>query len=276
MTHTPDKYCVFGNPIAHTKSPQIHSAFAKETNQNIVYNKQLVELGEFAKAARDFFDHGGKGLNITVPFKHDAFDFADLLTERADTAGAVNTLVLQENGKIMGDNTDGIGMVSDITQRLKWAIHNKRILILGAGGAVKGVLLPVLHENPAEVVIANRTVSKAEDLAKRFAQYGNISAVGFDGIGGRAFDIIINGTSASLAGDLPPIPDTCIVVNGNVYDMMYAKEATPFITWAKQNGAANTADGLGMLVGQAAEAFNLWRGVRPNTQDIFEILRSHS
>lgn len=269
-----DKYCVFGNPIAHSKSPQIHTSFAKETKQSLVYEKQLVELGEFSSAAQTFFSDGGKGLNITVPFKHDAFDFADTLTERAETAGAVNTLVLQENGKILGDNTDGIGMVSDITLRLGWSLTNKRVLILGAGGAVRGVLLPVLQESPGNLVVANRTVSRAEELASQFSKYGNISASGFDSIGDRQFDIIINGTSASLAGDVPPIPTGCLAKEGCVYDMMYAKEGTPFITWAKQNGALATADGLGMLVGQAAEAFFVWRGVRPKVEDVLHNLRN--
>ncbi|MDP6198060.1 MAG: shikimate dehydrogenase [Porticoccaceae bacterium] len=272
-----DKYAVFGNPIKHSKSPEIHRAFAVQTLQSMEYNRQLVELHDFADAADRFFQAGGRGLNITVPFKQDAYSYGSRTTPRARRAGAVNTLAMQSDGTVLGDNTDGVGLVTDIKDNLGWPIRAKRILILGAGGAVRGVLEPLLAEQPQHIVIANRTVDKALQLSKGFAELGYILGCGLDMLEGQEFDLIINGTSASLQGDLPPLPDNVIAPSADhsktaCYDMMYGAEPTAFMSWARQRGAL-AADGLGMLVEQAAESFNLWRGIRPDTQHVIDALR---
>lgn len=268
-----DQYAVFGNPIEHSKSPDIHRAFAEQTGESLAYDKVLVALDGFEATAQQFFNDGGRGLNITVPFKLEAFDFADELTERAKTAEAVNTLKKMPNGRILGDNTDGAGMVADIL-RHGWNIKDKRVLILGAGGAVRGVLQPVFAEQPKQVVIANRTVSKALALVKQFRTYGKIAACGFDDLEDQHFDLVINGTSASLSGDLPPLPDHLLNDQGACYDMMYGANPTVFLEWAKAKGCSNIADGLGMLVGQAAESFDLWRGVKPDTAPVIDRIRN--
>jgi shikimate dehydrogenase len=267
-----DLYAVFGNPINHSKSPVIHRQFAEQTNQDMHYTKQLVNEGEFAKAAQEFFAQGGKGLNVTVPFKMDAFDFAQTLTARAERAGAVNTLARLSDGSILGDNTDGIGMIHDM-HNLGWEIQGKRVLILGAGGAVRGILQPLLEENPARVTIANRTLSKAEELAKNFLDLGDLQAKSFAQLTGDVFDIVINGTSASMQGELPPLPKNLLAQGACCYDMMYGAEPTIFLQWAKNNGAAQIADGLGMLIGQAAEAFYVWRRIRPEVVPVITALR---
>jgi len=267
-----DQYAVFGNPINHSKSPTIHRQFAEQTGQDLHYAKQLIPAGEFISAAQDFFAQGGKGLNVTVPFKIDAFDFAQELTPRAQRAGAVNTLVRQEDGKILGDNTDGIGMVHDM-HNLGWDIQHKRVLVLGAGGAVRGILQPLLAEQPSQVVIANRTLSKAQELATEFHDLGDVRACAYEALAGEKFDIIINGTSASLQGELPPLPPLLLNENAACYDMMYGAELTVFLQWASDNGAAKLADGLGMLVGQAAEAFYVWRHLRPEVVPVITALR---
>ena len=272
-----DKYAVFGNPIKHSKSPEIHRAFAVQTLQAMEYNRQLVELNDFADAADRFFQAGGRGLNITVPFKQDAYSYGSRTTPRARRAGAVNTLAMQSDGTVLGDNTDGVGLVTDIKDNLGWPIRAKRILILGAGGAVRGVLEPLLAEQPQHIVIANRTVDKALQLSKGFAELGYILGCGLDMLEGQEFDLVINGTSASLQGDLPPLPDSLIAPSADnsktaCYDMMYGAEPTAFMSWARQRGAL-AADGLGMLVEQAAESFNLWRGIRPDTQHVIDALR---
>lgn len=267
-----DFYAVFGNPINHSKSPAIHRHFAEQTHQDMQYNKQLVNEGEFVKSAQDFFAQGGKGLNITVPFKLDAYGFAQKLTARAERAGAVNTLALLPDGTILGDNTDGIGMLHDM-HNLGWELEGKRILILGAGGAVRGVLQPLLEEHPAQIIIANRTLSKAEELARQFQDLGNVQARSFEQLAGESFNLVINGTSASLQGELPPLPDNLFAVNAYCYDMMYSAEPTVFLQWAKEKGASQLADGLGMLVGQAAEAFYLWRHIRPEVVPVITSLR---
>lgn len=274
---TVDRYAVCGNPITHSKSPQIHQAFAKQVGHEIEYEKRLIELGHFAADASTFFDQGGCGLNITVPFKEDAFAFADQLSERAKAAGAVNTLAKQADGSILGDNTDGYGLVSDIKQRLGWQLAGASILVLGAGGAVRGVLLPLLGETPLSITIANRTVSKAQGLAEMFAENGNINACGFDELGPEStarFDIIINGTSASLSGELPPIGQACVQANTKVYDMVYGAEPTAFMRWASELGAKDVSDGLGMLVGQAAESFLIWRGAKASIDPVIQLLRN--
>jgi shikimate dehydrogenase len=267
-----DQYAVFGNPINHSKSPAIHRQFAEQTGQDMHYSKQLINEGDFEKSAQDFFAQSGKGLNITVPFKLEAFSFAQQLTPRAQRAGAVNTLALQADGKILGDNTDGIGMVHDM-HNLDWQLEGKRILILGAGGAVRGILQPLLEEQPAQIIIANRTFSKAEELVKQFHDLGDMQARTFEQLSGEHFDIVINGTSASLNGELPPLPDNLLNTNACCYDMMYGAEPTIFMRWAAENGAAKIADGLGMLVGQAAEAFYIWRHIRPEVIPVITALR---
>lgn len=267
-----DLYAVFGNPINHSKSPHIHRQFAEQTGQDMHYTKQMVNEGEFEQAAQDFFAQGGKGLNITVPFKLNAFEFAQKRTARAERAGAINTLARLADGTILGDNTDGIGMIHDM-HNLGWDLEGKRILILGAGGAVRGILQPLLEENPAQVVIANRTKSKAEELAKNFHDLGNVQAQAFEQLTGEVFDIVINGTSASMQGELPPLPDNLLAANACCYDMMYGAEPTIFLRWAIERGAAQTADGLGMLIGQAAEAFYLWRQIRPEVIPVITAMR---
>jgi len=269
-----DQYAVFGNPIAHSKSPDIHTAFAAQTGEVLSYSKQKVAEDGFAVAAHEFLSGAGQGLNITVPFKLDAFELADQLTDRAQTAGAVNTLKRLGDGSVLGDNTDGQGMVSDILDNQGWSIKGKRVLILGAGGAVRGVLHPLLAQAPELVVIANRTASKAADLAAAFSKYGLVKGCGYEGLNGLSFDLVINGTSASLSGDLPPLPERLLAPKACCYDMMYGAEPTVFLGWAVSHGAVACADGLGMLVGQAAESFYLWRGVKPEIAPVIESLRA--
>lgn len=268
-----DLYAVMGNPINHSKSPQIHSAFAEQTQQDLIYTAILVPLEKFNDEANNFF-RTGRGLNVTVPFKEDAWQYADTYSSRALRAGAVNTLIKKEDGSIHADNTDGIGMVRDIVINNGCDIAGKRVLVLGAGGAVRGILEPVLEEKPLEVVVANRTVSKAETLAADFSDLGKIKGCGFDQIEGQ-FDLIINGTSASLSGELPPIPATVIHLETTCYDMMYGAEQTVFNQWAQSLNAAATIDGLGMLVEQAAESFNAWRGVRPDSAPVIKSIRNN-
>lgn len=267
-----DIYAVVGNPIGHSKSPKIHHQFALQTNQDMLYKAELIELGCFTYKAGKLFEYGLKGMNVTVPFKEDAYRFADHHTERALRAGAVNTLKRQADGSILADNTDGVGLVRDLMVNNGVELRAKRILIVGAGGAVRGILQPILEQQPAEVIIANRTISKAEHLAADFKTLGNISACGFTEVQG-SFDLIINGTSASLSGELPPLPLTIFQENSVTYDMMYGKGLTVFNQWARDNGVEKTIDGLGMLLEQAAEAFELWRGVRPETTEIQDNIR---
>lgn len=268
-----DRYAVFGNPINHSKSPLIHTAFAEQTHQSLKYSAQQVEVEDFERAADQFFAEGGKGLNVTVPFKLDAYSYAARLTVRARRAGAVNTLALQADGSVLGDTTDGIGMVRDIVHNHGWSVADKQVLMLGAGGAVRGVLEPLLLERPAHVVIANRTAIKAVHLATGFTDLGAVEGCGFVELKGRSFDLVINGTSASLAGDLPPLPDGLLAPGACCYDMMYGEAPTVFMRWAKDHGAAAVADGLGMLVEQAAESFALWRGVMPETTGVIRQIR---
>lgn len=266
-----DRYGVFGNPIGHSKSPQIHRLFAEQTGQALSYEPLLAPLDDFPVFARDFFLQG-LGANVTVPFKEQAFRLADQLSERAQRAGAVNTLKKLEDGTLLGDNTDGLGLVRDLLDNAGVTLQGKRILLLGAGGAVRGVLEPLLAQHPADLVIANRTLSKAEQLAGEFAELGPVSACAFDELHA-PFDVIINGTSASLGGERPPLANS-LVRSGTTlcYDMMYGAEPTPFCQWAANLGAL-TRDGLGMLVEQAAAAFELWRGVRPDSAPVLAQLR---
>jgi shikimate dehydrogenase len=269
-----DRYAVFGNPIKHSKSPQIHTLFAEQTKQSLIYTAELVETGQFNQAVKHFIKNNGKGLNITVPFKEDAWACATQHSARAQRAGAVNTLVVKVDGELYGDTTDGVGLVRDLLQNHSIQIKNKDVLIVGAGGAVRGVLEEILAQQPASLLIANRTKQKAEQLAKDFSELGSIKGCGLDEINDTSFDIVINGTSASLKGDLPPLPDSIFRENSCSYDMMYAAQATPFMQWSTNNGATNVFDGLGMLVEQAAESFYLWRDVRPETKPVIQHIRN--
>jgi shikimate dehydrogenase len=266
-----DRYAVIGHPVAHSKSPDIHARFAVQTGQDLSYERLLAPLEGFADAVRTFIEEDGKGANVTVPFKLEAYALATTLTPRARAAGAANTLKF-DGSAILGDNTDGVGLVADIVRNAGVAIRGARVLLLGAGGAARGVMLPLLNEQPAELVIANRTLSKATELATRFAAQGNVRAADFAAVQGR-FNIIVNATSASLASDVPPIPPTVFGANALAYDMMYGKDPTVFMRFAAQHGAA-VRDGLGMLVEQAAESFYVWRGVRPDTAPVFAELRA--
>jgi shikimate dehydrogenase len=263
-------YAVFGNPIAHSKSPLIHAEFARQTGQDLDYAALLAPLDDFAGAVAAFRKRGGNGANVTVPFKEEAFRLATRLTPRAQDAGAVNTLRFDDD-EILGDNTDGAGLVRDLTVNLKRNLAGQRILLMGAGGAARGVIGPLLTENPAALVLANRTVKKAQQLAEQFG--GRLQASTYEALAGQAFDVVINATAASLKGELPPLPDTLFNPGALAYDMMYGTE-TPFMAWSRTHGAARVADGLGMLVEQAAEAFHVWRGVRPDTAPVIAHLWS--
>lgn len=268
-----DRYAVFGNPIAHSKSPRIHALFAQQTGEPVAYSAVLSESEEFAQDVMMFLVAGGKGCNITVPFKQAAWELADELSDYAARAKAVNTLAFREDGTMYGANTDGIGIVRDLQQNHGITLQGKRVLLLGAGGAVRGVLQPILEARPASLFIANRTASKAVALAEDFAGFGKVAGGGFSDISGQ-FELIINGTAASLQGDLPPLPPGCLAQNGCTYDMMYGAKPTAFMVWGKAQGATQALDGLGMLVEQAAEAFFIWRGVRPETPPVLTQLRA--
>lgn len=270
-----DRYAVFGNPVAHSKSPLIHAAFAKQTGERIRYEKCEAPLGGFAEAVGEFFAMGGAGCNVTVPFKEDAFRFANILTERAQLAGAVNTLWLDDEG-VVGDNTDGAGLVGDLQRVVSLA--GKRLLILGAGGAARGVIGPLLACKPAGIVIANRSADKAQavlaEIVDKLPGAGErLSCTSLATLAG-PFDVVINATSASLAGASLPLPDGLFADGAVAYDMMYGKGETPFLAQAAAMGAALRLDGLGMLVEQAAEAFFVWRGVRPQTAAVLADLRA--
>jgi shikimate dehydrogenase len=272
-----DQYAVFGNPIAHSLSPQIHTAFAAQTQQNLQYTTQLVAVDGFEKALIDFQQAGGCGLNVTVPFKEDAFRCCRHLSKRAQLAGAVNTISFSDDGLSQGDNTDGVGLVKDISHNHAVKLARKRVLILGAGGAVRGVLAPLLEADVIRLHIANRTVSKAEKLCalyKATKDADKVTASSYGDLVGQKFDIIINGTSAGLQGSMPELPDNILSAEAFAYDMVYGQAADGFLTWAKAQGAAKAVDGLGMLVEQAAAAFNVWRGIKPETQTIITQFRN--
>ena len=262
-----DRYAVIGNPISHTKSPLIHGMFAKATAQDLEYTAIEGPLEGFADAVRAFRDAGGRGMNITAPFKLQAFELADELTERARLAGAVNAFKF-EAGRIHADNFDGIGLVNDIQRNLGAPLRGKRVLLLGAGGAVRGALLPFLEQEPAELVIANRTPEKAEQLVAEVGARGAVRGGGFADIGNGRFDIVVNATSASLKGELPALSPSVFAPDGLAYELLYGKGLTPFLRLAQNAGMKRLADGVGMLVEQAAEAFEWWRGVRPDTRAV--------
>jgi len=269
-----DRYAVMGNPVSHSKSPRIHALFAQQLKHNIEYTAIQVDAGGFAQAVEQFRGGGGKGLNVTVPFKQEAYWLTEHRSERATIAQAVNTLRFDKDDHLFADNTDGAGLVHDLERNLHVSIRDKRILVLGAGGAVRGVLHPLLHKNPALIVVANRTLSKARDLVDEFAQYGKLEASGFDDLKGKRFDMVINGTAASLKGEVPPLPENLFSKDALAYDMMYGDKSRPFLNWAELHGAGQVADGLGMLVEQAAESYLIWRGVRPETKSVIEKLRA--
>lgn len=268
-----DQYVVFGNPISHSKSPFIHTLFARQTNQAMQYGIIEAPLDEFTLSAQRFFAEGGKGCNVTAPFKLDAYQFADRLTERAQLAQAVNTLKKLDDGQIIGDNTDGEGLVQDLLLN-QAPIQGSRILLLGAGGAARGVIKPLLDQQPQQLVIANRTLIKAQALVEGFLPYGPVSAQAMDSIEG-SFDIVINSTSAGLTGGLPDISASIFSPQTISYDMSYGGDKTLFTQWAKENGVVHAYDGLGMLVGQAAESFMLWRGLRPSLRQVLRELRKN-
>jgi shikimate dehydrogenase len=267
----PDRYAVFGHPVAHSRSPWIHERFARLTAQDLVYGALDVPPGAFATALQDFFSGGGKGLNITLPHKLAAFAAADALTGRARRAGAVNTLANRTAG-LLGDNTDGAGLLQDLQANLGLVIAGQRVLLVGAGGAARGALPALLDARPAELVVVNRSADRAQALALDFAATGRVRGSALQSAVG-PFDLIINATSASLAGEVPALPPGTIGDSTFCYDMAYGSGATAFMRWAHANGAAGASDGIGMLVEQAAESFELWRGVRPPTEAVLAELR---
>ena len=272
-----DRYAVIGNPIAHSKSPQIHAAFARQTGQDIEYTCLLAPPDGFRRTVENFRAAGGRGANVTVPFKLEAFDLADEVSQRAKEAQAANFLNFA-GGRIRADNTDGAGLIRDITGNLGFSIAGQRVLLMGAGGAARGALQPLLAQQPAILTIANRTVEKALQLAEAFRYHPSaassvLSGLRYDELAGHHFDLLINATSSSLQDELPPLPAGVFADASLAYDMMYGKGLTPFLAFAQFQGAARLADGLGMLVEQAAESFFLWRGVRPETRPVIELLR---
>ncbi|MCL2524374.1 MAG: shikimate dehydrogenase [Betaproteobacteria bacterium] len=267
-----DRYAVFGNPIAHSRSPAIHAAFAAATGEDLRYEALLAPVDGFAAAIAQFAAAGGRGANVTVPFKEEACRLSHRLSERAAQAGAVNTLTFRD-GEIFGDNTDGTGLVRDLVDNLAFPLAGRRILLLGAGGAARGVVAPLLAARPASLHIANRNADKGRALAVSFADIAPLTAGSFAELAGKSFDLVINATSASLAGENLPLPDGLFAPGALAYDMMYGQGATPFLQLARTRGAARGADGLGMLVEQAAEAFYVWRGRRPETAPVLAELR---
>ena len=270
--NAPDQYGVVGHPINHSWSPFIHGLFAKQTAQSLVYRLYDISPENFRAQVLEFFARGGRGLNVTVPHKEAAAELANELTARADRAGAVNTLMLNSGHDLLGDNTDGHGLVTDLRKNLAMNITNERLLILGAGGATRGVIEPLLELGPTELVIANRTPERAVNLASLFSDLGPVRGCGFEDVGDDPFDIIINATAAGLSGSVPNIDGDVIASHTICYDMSYSKSATPFVTWAIEQGCARAHKGWGMLVEQAAEAFTLWRGVRPDTEPVLAAL----
>ncbi|MGW8248362.1 MAG: shikimate dehydrogenase [Acidiferrobacterales bacterium] len=268
-----ERYAVFGHPVGHSKSPTIHRLFAQQFDFEIDYRAIDVEPGNFAEAVQEFREHGGKGCNVTVPYKQEAWSLATERSGRAELAGAVNTLKFESENRILGDNTDGIGLLRDITINLDQLLFSKRVLVIGAGGAVRGILGPLLEQAPKSLVLANRTVARAEELASIFATIGPVLPCGFDALAGQQFDVVINGTSASLGGELPPLPENLFSRDSLAYDLMYSDRPTLYMEWAAAQGATRVADGLGMLVEQAAESFNIWFGRQPSTAPVIASLR---
>lgn len=267
-----DRYGLMGHPVGHSWSPFIHGMFAKQTEQQLSYRLIDVPPERFRAAALEFFTHGGRGLNITVPHKQAAAELMNRLTGRADRAGAVNTILLEGSNELLGDNTDGAGLITDLTINLGFELGGRRILLLGAGGATRGVIGPLLEARPSAVTIANRTPKRAVDLAEEFADLGTVTGCGFEQIPAEPVDLIVNATSAGLQGEVPSIPGATIGPRTLCYDMAYGKGETSFTRWAQDNGAGLAQKGWGMLVEQAAESFSLWRGIRPDTRPVLEAL----
>lgn len=271
-----DRYAVIGHPVSHSLSPRIHARFAEQTGEDLVYERLEAPVDGFSEYAGRFFSEGGRGLNVTVPFKAEAFAWADRASGRASAAAVANTLARADDGCIEADNTDGVGLVRDLGHNLGLALRAARILLVGAGGAARGVLGPLLAEHPGSLLVVNRTAERAWTLADAFADHGPVSGGGFGDIGKRAFDLVINASAASLGGALPPLPGTAVARGGAVYDLMYGTAARPFLQWGRDAGAELVSDGLGMLVEQAAESFRVWRGRRPETGPVLAELRAES
>lgn len=269
-----DKYAVIGNPIHHSKSPLIHTKFAKQTGEDIEYTAIEVPLDSLQSSLQQLQNILKlKGINVTVPFKEQVWAIVENKSVRAKVAGAVNTVTFNDDGTLFGDNTDGIGLCQDLTVNHQIPLAGKRILLLGAGGASRGVITPLLEYQPEKLFIANRTAEKASWLAQLFGHAGNVNGGGFNDIRGK-FDVVINATAASLQGEVPPLPDSVLATPACCYDMMYSDTDTAFLQWAKAHHVAKTIDGLGMLVEQAAEAFFIWRGIRPQTASVIKSLRN--
>jgi shikimate dehydrogenase len=271
-----DRYGVVGHPVGHSWSPFIHGLFARETAQAMSYRLYDFRPGEFEPRVRDFFTLGGRGLNVTVPHKLAAAALADELTPRAQHAGAVNTLAVQKDGRLLGDNTDGAGLVRDLCDNLGLVIIRRRILIIGAGGATRGIVAPLLTLEPASLVIANRTPARAEALANTFESLGAVQGVALADVPGEAYDLVINATSASLSGEIPALPAGLVGPQTVCYDLAYGKAGTPFTDWAVGLGCTRALQGWGMLVEQAAESFRVWRGIRPSTQSVLTALKERA
>jgi shikimate dehydrogenase len=270
-----DRYAVIGHPVDHSLSPVIHAAFARETGDAIEYGRIDAPADGFAAAADAFFAAGGHGLNVTVPFKGEAYAWCARASERAARAQVVNTLTVEDDGCVAGDNTDGTGLVRDLEDNLALGIAGRRLLLVGAGGAARGVLGPLLARRPERVLVANRTAARARELADAFAGAGPVAGGGFEDVGPAApFDLVINASAAGLGGALPPLPGGTLDRDGAVYDMMYGEKARPFLEWGRAAGASVAVDGLGMLVEQAAESFRIWRGRRPSTSPVLASLRA--
>jgi shikimate dehydrogenase len=271
----PDQYGLVGHPVSHSWSPFIHGLFAKSTAQSLVYRLFDIKPEDFRRDILQLFTSGVRGVNVTVPHKQAAADLVNELTPRAARAQAVNTIAFFEDTTLLGDNTDGLGLTVDLERNLKLTLADQRVLILGAGGAVRGVLGPLLERELRELVIANRTPLKAKKLAAEFADLGAVSGSGYAGLAVEPFDLIINATSAGLRGEMPVLPDGLVGDQTVCYDMAYGRGQTPFTAWATAQGAALACKGWGMLVEQAAESFLLWRGIRPHTQPVLEALAEH-
>jgi shikimate dehydrogenase len=270
MSSATDRYAIIGHPVEHSLSPGIHAAFARQTGQRLEYTRIDAPPRGFTAALRGFLAGGGKGLSVTLPFKEQAFRLCHELTPRAKKARAINTIAVREDGTLTGDNTDGAGLIRDLRYNRHIPLHGKRVLLLGAGGAARGVLAALMEEKPSLIHIANRTAVRAEKLAERHVTQG-VRGGGFDTIRG-SFDLVLNATSASMSGEMPPLPRDVLSSQATCYDLFYAERPTVFMHWAEREGARHAFDGWGMLVEQAAEAFLLWRGVRPDTG---ELLSAH-
>ena len=270
-----DRYAVVGNPVAHSLSPRIHGEFARQTGETLEYRAIEIATDAFAAGIADLQRQGYQGVNVTVPFKREAWELCHSKTDRAQIAGAVNTLCFRENGTIHGDNTDGVGLIRDLAHNLKIELEGKNILILGAGGAVRGVLEPLLAQFPSRITLANRSLDRAITLVEDFTSIGEIEVVAYNQIKPEGYHLIINATAAGLSNQVPPISAAVLNRAGVCYDMMYnLNTATTFVDWAISNGVKQSHDGLGMLVEQAAEAFYLWRGLRPKTSQLLLALRA--